>query len=67
MIMKTQDPKQILFVSENNGGAVPQTEYFTADEAMAFLEPRIRAMFDERRRLYTASSLFFLSLPPKYK
>ena len=29
----------------NNGGAVPQKEYFTADEAMAFLEPRIRAMF----------------------
>ena len=45
MIMKTQDPKQIPFVSENNGGAVPQKEYFTVDEAMAFLEPRIRAMF----------------------
>ena len=43
--MKTQDPKQMPFVSENNGGAVPQKEYFTADEAMAFLEPRIRAMF----------------------
>ncbi len=43
--MKTQDPKQMPFMSENNGVGMPQKEYFTADEAMAFLEPRIRAMF----------------------
>ena len=43
--MKTQQPKQMPFISENNGGGVPQKEYFTADEAMAYLEPRIRAMF----------------------
>lgn len=30
---------------ENIGAGMPQKEYFTADEAMAFLEPRIRAMF----------------------
>ena len=44
-IMKTQEPKQMPFQSENNGAGMPQKEYFTADEAMAFLEPRIRAMF----------------------
>ena len=43
--MKAQDLKQMPLVSENIGVGVPQKEYFTADEAMAFLEPRIRAMF----------------------
>ena len=44
-IMKAQDPKQMPFVSENIGAGMPQQKYYTADEAMAFLEPRIRAMF----------------------
>jgi len=43
--MKTKEPKQMPFVSENIGAGTSQKEYFTADEAMAFLEPRIRAMF----------------------
>ena len=43
--MKPQEYKRMPFISENNGGGVPQKEYFTADEAMAYLEPRIRAMF----------------------
>ncbi len=43
--MKTQKPKQMPFNSENNGVGTPPQMYFTADEAMAFLEPRIRAMF----------------------
>ncbi len=43
--MKTQKPKQMPLGSENNGEGTPQQKYFTADEAMAFLEPRIRAMF----------------------
>ena len=36
--------KDMPFASENNAGGL-QKQYFTADEAMAFLEPRIRAMF----------------------
>ena len=43
--MKKQEPKQMPLGSENMGAGSPQKEYFTADEAMAFLEPRIRAMF----------------------
>ncbi len=43
--MKTQETKQMPFGSENIGTGTPQQMYFTADEAMAFLEPRIRAMF----------------------
>lgn len=43
--MKTQETKQMPFGSENIGTGTPQQKYFTADEAMAFLEPRIRAMF----------------------
>ena len=43
--MKTQESKQMPLGSENNGIGTPQQKYFTADEAMAFLEPRIRAMF----------------------
>ena len=44
-IMKTQETQQMPFGSENIGTGTPQQKYFTADEAMAFLEPRIRAMF----------------------
>lgn len=43
--MKTEQPKQMPYGSENTGGVNPAKQYFTADEAMAFLEPRIRAMF----------------------
>ena len=43
--MKTQETKQMPLGSENIGTGTPQQMYFTADEAMAFLEPRIRAMF----------------------
>ena len=44
-IMKQQEPQQKPLGSEKNGADLPQKEYFTADEAMAYLEPRIRAMF----------------------
>ena len=37
--------KQMPFGFENVGTGTPQQKYFTADEAMAFMEPRIRAMF----------------------
>jgi len=43
--MKQKEPQQMPLGSEKNGASMPQKEYFTADEAMAFLEPRIRAMF----------------------
>ncbi len=42
--MKSQEPKQMPVGSENIGVGTSQQKYFTADEAMAFLEPRIRAM-----------------------
>ena len=44
-IMKTEQSKQMPYGSENTGVGNPAKQYFTADEAMAFLEPRIRAMF----------------------
>ena len=43
--MKTQETKQMPFGSEDIGTGTSQQKYFTADEAMAFMEPRIRAMF----------------------
>ena len=43
--MKNQEPKQMPIGSEEFGVGTSQKQYFTADEAMAFLEPRIRAMF----------------------
>ncbi len=43
--MKKQEPKQMPITSENIGVSTPPQMYFTADEAMAFLEPRIRSMF----------------------
>lgn len=43
--MNTQDPKQAPVGTDNISVGTPQQMYFTADEAMAFLEPRIRAMF----------------------
>jgi hypothetical protein len=44
-IMEMEQPKQMPYGSENTGVGTPQQKYFTADEAMTFLEPRIRAMF----------------------
>ena len=44
-MMSTQDPKEAPIGSDSTGVDTPQQKYFTADEAMAFLEPRIRAMF----------------------
>ena len=35
---------QMPFASENGVSSAPK-QYFTADEAMAFMEPRIRALF----------------------
>ena len=43
--MKIQEPNQTPLGADNMGAGTPQQKYFTADEAMAFLEPRIRAMF----------------------
>ena len=43
--MQVQDSKQAPFGTENTGVGTTQQQYFTADEAMAFLEPRIRSMF----------------------
>ena len=45
MDMKSQELNQMPIASENHGAGNPQQKYFTADEAMAFMEPRIRAMF----------------------
>ena len=44
-MMSTQDPKEAPIGSDSTGVGTPQQKYFTADEAKAFLEPRIRAMF----------------------
>lgn len=44
-MMNTEDSKQAPIGTESTGVGMPQQMYFTADEAMAFLEPRIRAMF----------------------
>ena len=44
-MMSTQDPKEAPIGSDSTGVGTPQQKYFTADEAMTFLEPRIRAMF----------------------
>ena len=43
--MKKQEPKQMALGTETPRVGTPPQKYFTADEAMAFLEPRIRAMF----------------------
>ena len=46
--MKMQEPKQMPLASENICSGNPQQKYFTADEAMAFMEPRIRAIIAHR-------------------
>ena len=43
--MNQKEPKQAPIGTDSTGVGTPQQMYFTADEAMAFLEPRIRAMF----------------------
>ena len=43
--MNTHTPKESPVASESLGASLSQQQYFTADEAIAFLEPRIRAMF----------------------
>jgi hypothetical protein len=44
-MINKQDPKQAPLGIDSIGIGTPQQKYFTADEAMSFLEPRIRAMF----------------------
>ena len=44
--MKTSNtPQEMPFGSESGSISNVQKKYYTADEAVAFLEPRIRAMF----------------------
>ena len=44
--MKTSStPQEMPFGSESGSINNEQKKYYTADEAVAFLEPRIRAMF----------------------
>ena len=43
--MTFQQPKQQPVSNDTIGSGMPQQQYFTADEAMDFLAPRIRAMF----------------------
>lgn len=43
--MKTQELKEMPISTESLGSAKQQRQYYTVDEAMAYLEPRIRAMF----------------------
>ena len=44
--MKTSNtPQEMPFGSESGSVNNVQKKYYTADEAVAFLEPRIRAMF----------------------
>lgn len=43
--MNIQEPKQMPIITGGEGMEMPPQQYFTADEAMAFMEPRIRAMF----------------------
>ena len=45
IIMTIQEPKQMPIITGGEGMEMPPQQYFTADEAMAFMEPRIRAMF----------------------
>ncbi|MBO4690884.1 MAG: hypothetical protein J5621_08420 [Paludibacteraceae bacterium] len=42
---KQKQKNEMPFATERGASGVQQQQYFTADEAMAFLEPRIRAMF----------------------
>ena len=43
--MKTPELKQMPVNTEYSASASQQRQYYTVDEAMAYLEPRIRAMF----------------------
>lgn len=42
--MKKNDVLEMPRIDEAAGGVIQQ-KYYTADEAMVFMEPRIRAMF----------------------
>ncbi len=44
MKMKEKYPQESPFKGDSGSGRV-EKKYFTAEESMAFLEPRIRAMF----------------------
>ena len=44
-MMKDYMPKDAALKSTQTGANSVQKEFFTADEAIAFMEPRIRAMF----------------------
>jgi len=43
--MKDNERLQIPHLDETQGGGATQQKYYTADEAILFMEPRIRAMF----------------------
>ena len=43
--MNTKEPQQMPILSEDIGAGNPQRKYYSVDEALAYLEPRIRAMF----------------------
>jgi len=43
--MKDNERLQIPKIDEARCGGATQQKYFTADEAISFMEPRIRAMF----------------------
>jgi len=43
--MKDNERLQMPQIDEAQGGGATQQKYFTADEAISFMEPRIRAMF----------------------
>ena len=43
--MKTQELKEMPIGTESSVSSSQQRQYYTVDEAMAYLEPRIRAMF----------------------
>ena len=43
--MKTPELQQMPLNTETSVSAAQPRQYYTVDEAMAYLEPRIRAMF----------------------
>ena len=50
-------PQEAPITTDAIGTGNVQKKYYTADEAIAFLEPRIRAMF-QWKKLFTPSKLF---------
>jgi len=43
--MRNDERLQMPQMDEAQSGGATQQKYFTADEAISFMEPRIRAMF----------------------